>query len=160
MGRRLLFAGILVLLMFGGAQGQDRRQNHSRLTLMTLNTEFMWDGQAPEEGQVDFAWKNSATEAEEHMQAVAQIIIRGNADIVNLAEIENQAALETLNTKFLHGRGYKTYFAKGTDTGQDMGLLTRIDPENEIIKYDSQFAVRCTNVGVTPVRIGQWIEQH
>lgn len=46
-----------------------------------------------------------------------------NADIVNLVEIENLEALNTLNAKFLQGRGYKPCFAKGKDsfTGQDRG---------------------------------------
>lgn len=64
------------------------------------------------------------------MEAVADVIRRGNADIVCLAEVENEAALNALNSNFLQGMAYNVSFAQGIDTftGQDMGLLSRIDP--------------------------------
>ncbi|MGD9364693.1 MAG: lamin tail domain-containing protein [Desulfobacteraceae bacterium] len=141
--KKFIAIPIITLLLLSNLYAEDRRSDKSRLIIMTLNAEFMWDGVDPEEGQVDFAWKHSQTEAEEHMQAVARIIIRSNADMVNLVEIENLEALNTLNAKFLQGRGYKPYFAKGKDTytGQDMGLLTRIDPENNQIVYDGRKGV-------------------
>jgi exonuclease III len=110
------------------------------LVIMTLNAEFLWDGVEPEEGQVDFPWKFSQTEAEDHMREVADIIIRGNPDIVNLVEVENLDALKTFNDKFLAGRGYRPYLVKGKDTftGQDVALLTRIDPEDDLIERDDR----------------------
>lgn len=137
MNRRVL--PILVALSLAiSCRAGDRRVDKSRLVVMTFNVEFMWDGVAPEEGQVNFSWKFSQTEAEEHMEEIASVIIRNNPDILNLVEIENEDALNVLNTKFLAGRGYAVYFVKGTDTftGQDVGLLTRIDPEgNNIERY-------------------------
>ena len=41
---------------------------------MTFNAEFLWDGVYPEEGQADFPWKGSLTEAEEHMRRIAEVI--------------------------------------------------------------------------------------
>lgn len=114
--KKFIAIPIITLLLLSNLHAEDRRSDKSRLIIMTLNAEFMWDGVAPEEGQVDFAWKHSQTEAEEHMQAVARIIIGNNADIVNLVEIENLEALNTLNAKFLQGRGYKPYFAQGKDS--------------------------------------------
>lgn len=126
------FAVILlaVSLLSPSASAEDRRTRQDELTIMTLNTEFMWDGIAPEEGQVDFAWKNDPTGAALHMQRVAQIILASDPDIVHLAEVENRRAVEKLNTDYLNGRGYVVYFVKGKDTytGQDVALLTRIDP--------------------------------
>jgi hypothetical protein len=58
------------------ASAEDRRPDTSMLVIMTLNAEFLWDGVEPEEGQVDFPWKFSQTEAEDHMREVADIIIR------------------------------------------------------------------------------------
>jgi endonuclease/exonuclease/phosphatase family metal-dependent hydrolase len=103
---------------------------------MTFNAEFLWDGVEPEEGNADFPWKSSQTEAEEHMSRIAEVIIRNNPDIVNLVEVENLQALTSLNTKFLAGRGYVPYLVNGTDTatGQDVGLLTRIDPDGSQIQ--------------------------
>ena len=119
---------------------EDRRNDKSILVLMSLNAEFLWDGVSPKEGQADFPWKSSQTEAEDHMQKVAEIIIRSNPDIVNLVEVENINALTTFNNKFLPGRGYQPYLVDGTDTftGQDVALLTRIDPENNQITRDDR----------------------
>jgi exonuclease III len=107
---------------------------------MTFNAEFLWDGVAPEEGQAQFPWKSSQTEAEEHMAKVAQVIIAANPDIVNLVQVENLEALTTFNNKFLSGRGYLPYLVKGHDTftGQDVALLTRVDPENNAITRDDR----------------------
>jgi hypothetical protein len=109
---------------------------------MTINTYFMWDGVEPEEGsdQIDIPWRHSQQEAEEHMAAIAEVIARANPDIVNLVEIENEAALTTLNDRFLAGRGYRPYFVQGGDTftGQDVGLLTRVDPEGDQILFDDR----------------------
>jgi len=119
------------LLLFTLLWGDDRRSDKSVLVVMTLNAEFLWDGVDPEEGAADFPWKGSQTEAEEHMQKVAQLIIQGNPDIVNLVEVENIQSLTTFNDKFLAGRGYRPFLINGTDTatGQDVALLSRIDPD-------------------------------
>jgi exonuclease III len=105
--------------------------NGSHLTIMTFNTEFMWDGQEPEQGNVPLAWKNDPVKAEARMAKIAEVIRRANPDIVNLVEVENLNALQTLNRKFLADRGYTAYLVEGRDsyTGQDVGLLSRIAPE-------------------------------
>ena len=131
----LIFLSVQLFYNTSIAQ-EDRRNNTTRLVIATFNAEFMWDGIEPEEGRVIFSHKGSQTEAEEHMEEIAEVIIRSDADIVNLVEIENIEALTTLNDKFLLGRGYKPYLIKGKDTftGQDVGLLTRIDPESMAIE--------------------------
>ena len=138
--KKLFFVAIVVTALFLGAYSEDRRTDKSFLVIMTLNAEFLWDGVEPEEGQVNFPWKNSATEAEEHMKNVADIIVRSNPDIINLVEIENLDALNKFNNNYLAGRGYKAYFVQGKDsyTGQDMALLTRIDPEDARIVRDDR----------------------
>ncbi len=127
---------------------EDRRADPTRLVVMTFNAEFLWDGVPPEEGSAGFPWKNSQVEAEEHMQAVADIINRSSPDIINLVEVENLEALTVLNDKFLAGRGYKPYFKKGKDTstGQDVVLLSRVDPEGGAIDREDATA---TKSGVT-----------
>lgn len=130
----------IFLISYGLASAEDRRTDRNKLAVMTLNAEFLWDGIEPEEGSADFPWKSSQTEAEEHMRKVAEIIVRANPDIVNLVEVENSQALNIFNDKFLSGRGYKAYFVQGKDnsTGQDVTLLTRIDPEGKEIKRDDR----------------------
>jgi len=126
------------LCLSGPVLAEDRRTDGSVLVIMTLNAEFLWDGVDPEEGssQVSFPWKGSQSEAEEHMMKVAEIIIRASPDIINLVEVENLDALNTFNNQFLAGRGYRPYFVQGRDTftGQDVALLTRIDPDGEVIR--------------------------
>jgi exonuclease III len=133
---------LLALLLPTAALADDRRSDPASLSVMTTNTYFMWDGVAPEDGssQIDIPWRNSQVEAEEHMAALAEVIARANPDIVNLVEIEDEHALTTLNDKFLAGRGYRPYFVQGRDTftGQDLGLLTRIDPDGEQIHFDDR----------------------
>lgn len=131
---------LLAVLTALPAHADDRRNDHQRLTIMTFNAEFMWDGEPPEEGQVNFAWKGSPTEAQARMEKIAAIIRQCDPDIVNLVEVENIDALTLLNERFLPGRGYRPYLEKGRDsyTGQDVGLLTRIDPLGGGIRRDDR----------------------
>ena len=93
----------LVLLSVSAALADDRRSDPTNLGIMTINTYFMWDGVEPEEGsdQIDIPWRQSQQEAEEHTATIAEVIARANPDIVNLVEIENEAALTTLSDRFL-----------------------------------------------------------
>lgn len=136
-------AQLMLVVLVGlsvSSNAEDRRTDRSKLVIMTLNAEFLWDGVQPEEGQVNFDWKGSQTEAEDHMANVAEIVISGNPDILNLVEVENLQALATFNDKFLAGRGYKAYLVNGKDTttGEDVALLTRIDPEGDAIQRDDR----------------------
>ena len=107
---------------------------------MTLNAEFLWDGVAPEEGEVKFERRNDRNKAAEHMRLIADLIAKANADVVNLCEVENLQALTMLNDRYLAGMGYRVFFVQGTDThtGQDMGLLTRLDPVGDRIQRDER----------------------
>jgi len=133
---RAILLALLFVLSASPLFAADRRTDTTRLVIMTFNAEFLWDGVDPEEGQVEFLWKNSSTEAQERMRDIANVIIQSNPDIVNLVEVENLNTLQMLNNNFLQGRGYVPYLVKGRDTftGQDVGLLTRIDPENDQIQ--------------------------
>lgn len=131
---------VLMLVCAGLSSAEDRRPDPSRLRIMTINGLFLWDGVAPEEGDVDFPWKNSQTEAEEHMEEVARLIRSNDPDIVNVVEVENGAALNRMNDLFLAGRSYKVFFVQGKDsaTGQDVALLTRVDPEGGAVARDER----------------------
>ncbi len=119
-------------------RARDHRADTSRLVLMAWNVEFLWDGRAPEEGRVDFAWKGSPRKAEAHMADVAAIVKAHDPDILHLSEVENRRALDTFNEKFLAESGYRAYFVPGTDTatGQDVALLSRVELES--ISRDSR----------------------
>ncbi len=112
-----------------GTETRSSEKNTDELVIMTWNVEFLWDGVAPEDGDVDFPWKGNRRAAEAHMAAVAAKIRQINPDILSLAEVENLQALETLRTEHLRGLGYKAYLVEGSDTatGQDVGLLSRVE---------------------------------
>lgn len=110
------------------AAGPEASAPAQGLVLMTLNAEFLWDGEAPEDGDVDFPWRGSPKAAEAHMEAIAKIVRAQNPDILQLVEVEDERALETFRRRHLGDAGYTSYFVEGTDTatGQDMALLSRV----------------------------------
>lgn len=114
----------------------DRRPDKSRLKITTFNVKFLWDGINPEEGQVEFDHKGDRQAASEHMEDIAAILQKIDADIVNLVEVENIEALTLFNNNFLQGMNYKPFLIKGKDsfTGQDVALLSRIDPVGDKIE--------------------------
>lgn len=62
----------------------------------------------------------------QHLAEVLRGAVPGGADIVALAEVENEHALETLNETYLKGLGYRAYAAEGGRTAVEVGLLTRL----------------------------------
>jgi endonuclease/exonuclease/phosphatase family metal-dependent hydrolase len=143
---------MVAVLASTAAGAEDRRADKSRLVLMTLNAEFLWDGREPEDGRADFDRRGDPDAADAHLRRVAAIIARADADVVNLCEVEDLATLRRLNDVHLAGRGYRPYLVQGkdTETGQDVALLTRIDPEDGRIDRTDVFArVDGTRKGVT-----------
>jgi len=109
--------------------GADRRPDKHKLVLATFNGEFLWDGDEPEDGRIPIPQRGNPAKAREHMKKIAEVVRRCRADIVNLIEVEDLTALKTFNREFLQDQGYREYLANGTDTitGQDVGMLTRLD---------------------------------
>ena len=137
-------AGLVLLVACAPPATEEFRAEESRadgsrgthtsresVLLMAWNVEFLWDGVAPEEGKIDFEWKGSKERAERHMADVAEVVKAHDPDILHLSEVENLDALETFNEKFLAAHGYRAYLVDGKDTatGQDVGLLSRIEIE-------------------------------
>lgn len=131
---------LIILLLFwqlSYAQN-DRRNNKKSIVIGTFNTNFLWDGIKPEDGIIDNIHKNNPQVAAQHMKNIAHVIKEINADILNIIEVESFEALKYFNDNYLTEMNYHAYLVKGLDsyTGQDVGLLTRIDPENnEIYRY-------------------------
>jgi len=61
---------LVLALLAAAALADDRRTDKTRLTVVTFNAEFLFDG-VLSDGQANFGWKGSPTEAEEHMAEIA-----------------------------------------------------------------------------------------
>lgn len=99
-------------------------------TVLSLNTEWFWDGQEPHEGQIAVGPSGippSKKQVELEAFVIAQIINHRKADIVGLVEVEGESVVKKI-ANYLIG-DWNTVFLKGRDTvtGQDVALLTKFD---------------------------------
>eukprot|EP01088_Endostelium_zonatum_P005103 TRINITY_DN1654_c0_g1_i1.p1 TRINITY_DN1654_c0_g1~~TRINITY_DN1654_c0_g1_i1.p1 ORF type:complete len:435 (-),score=103.94 TRINITY_DN1654_c0_g1_i1:26-1330(-) len=144
MGYRLVVCLVIILVLVneGFTQNfcptapsfvQDRRSDKSQVVVSTFNTEwsFLSRSNCPGNG---CPWKD-ITQARIHLSHIADKIALVNADIYVLEEVENCVVLrELLSLPQLATKGYKPYMVQGTDTatGQNVGILTRIDPSTNV----------------------------
>lgn len=128
--------------------GGDRRANNNTLRLMQYNVEWLFIDyyaamDCPGNG---CTWKNTS-EAQTHLDYVVKRIRDINPDIINFCEIEGCDELNMLKDA-LGGDGvesgsgeYFSYLKKGTDTatGQNVGMLTRIDPLKSLYRTELRY---------------------
>jgi exonuclease III len=121
---------------------RDRRFDTKSLRLVQYNAEWLfWDYYSamdcPGNG---CTWKNTS-EAEKHMESLSNILKTINGDIIVLCEVEGCDEMHMLND-MLNGYEYSPYLKKGTDTGtgQNVGLLTRIDPMIDLYRTEEKVA--------------------
>ena len=119
----------------------DRRSNKNNFRLVQYNVEWLFtdyysNAQCPGSG---CAWSNQS-EAQTHMEWVANVISDLNPDYVNLCEVEGCDELNELVAK-LDG-SYEPYLIKGTDssTGQNVGIITRVDPVVSLYRDESRYS--------------------
>jgi exonuclease III len=111
---------------------EDRRTNQNKFRFVQYNTEWLFvdycsSSQCPGSG---CPWENT-TEAEIHLEYVSTVIYDLNPDIINICEVEGCDELTLLiGDKDTNTNKYIPYLIKGTDTstGQNVGILTKIDP--------------------------------
>lgn len=108
----------------------DRRANKNQLRLVQYNVEWLFidyykSMDCPGNG---CTWKTTA-DAKTHLEYVSNSIKEIQPDIINLCEVEGCDELNMLIDN-IQDTSYKPYLKLGTDssTGQNVGLLTRIDP--------------------------------
>jgi exonuclease III len=118
----------------------DRRTNNSTLRIVQLNAEWLFvDGYDDCPGS-NCPWKDDEM-AQSHVSAMASVIAELNPDLINLAEVESCDELhDLLNDPALAGYGYAPYMVQGTDssTGQDVGILTKIDPLESLYRTEAR----------------------
>ncbi len=117
----------------------DRRPNKNTLRLVQYNVEWLFldyysQSNCPGSG---CTWKNQ-TEAQTHFNYVTNVIKALNPDIINFCEIEGCDELNMLTNSI--SNNFIGYLKKGTDssTGQNVGLLTKIDPSISLYRDESR----------------------
>ena len=90
-------------------------------------------------------WVNNS-EAQTHMKYVSNIVRTLNPDILNLCEVEGCDELQLLVSS-VGDTSYLPFLLKGTDTstGQNVGMLSRFDPLNDLARSNVKIAYPIPN---------------
>jgi len=141
----------------------DRRKDKNKLRLVQYNIEWMFIdycsvSNCPGDG---CSWKNTS-EAQIHMDYVAKVVNKLAPDIINFCEIEGCDELNMLKDK-LDG-SYAPYLKKGTDTGtgQNVGMLTRVDPLKTLYRTELKYnyPIPNSNCGYTGAATTSGVSKH
>lgn len=118
----------------------DNREDKNKLRLVQYNVEWMFydyysNSNCPGSG---CEWK-SQSEVLEHMDYISNIINELNPSIINFCEIEGCDELEMIKNRT--NLQFSSYLIKGTDTstGQNVGMLTLIDPIINLYRTESRY---------------------
>jgi exonuclease III len=132
---------------------EDRRPNKTSVRLVQYNIEWMfWDYYAaadcPGKG---CSWVNQS-EVQIHMDHVVKVIRDLNPDIINFCEIEGCDELSKIQN-LLEDDTYRPYLKKGKDTatGQNVGMLTRLDPIKSLYRTEEkhEYPIKNSQCGYT-----------
>jgi len=148
----LLFSLLLLLALFSDlgvsdtecpvvSNIEDRRPNKNTLRLVQYNVEWLFvDYYEPMNCPGSGCTWHSTTDALTHLDYVVSTIKELNPDILNLCEVEGCDELNMLVSNL--NNSYKSYLKKGTDsaTGQNVGLLTKIDPSINLYRSEEKVA--------------------
>ena len=119
----------------------DRRSDTTKLRLVQYNVEWLFiDYYSPMNCPGNgCSWKNQS-DAIIHMDNIYNVVKELNPDIINFCEVEGCDELNTLKDKL--NSSYASYLVKGTDTstGQNVGMLTRIDPHVNLYRTELKYA--------------------
>jgi exonuclease III len=120
---------------------EDRRENKQSLRLVQYNVEWLFIDyysamDCPGDG---CTWK-TIDDAETHLSYVSKVISELKPDIINLCEVEGCDELNAVKNYL--DDSYVPYLKKGTDTstGQNVGMLTRIDPIIDLYRSEEKIA--------------------
>jgi exonuclease III len=118
----------------------DRRVDKNKLRLVQYNVEWLFidycsSSNCPGDG---CSWKNQS-QANTHMSYVSSVIKDINPDLINFCEVEGCDELNILKGQL--DNSYTSYLLKGTDTstGQNVGMLTRVDPIKTLYRTDVRY---------------------
>jgi exonuclease III len=118
----------------------DRRADKNKLRLVQYNVEWLFidycsSSNCPGDG---CSWKNQS-QANTHMSYVSSVIKDLDPDLINFCEVEGCDELNILKGQL--DNSYTPYLLKGTDTstGQNVGMLTRIDPIKTLYRTEVRY---------------------
>jgi exonuclease III len=120
----------------------DRRTDKSRLRIVSYNAEwlFLYGGsgniKCPGTG---CPWEDISN-AQNHFTNTIELLTKLDGDIVHFNEVEDCRVLRVLMDLLPSNHGYRAYLVPGTDTmtGQNVGILTKIDPYRNLIRTDKR----------------------
>lgn len=121
-------------------KGADRRPDKSSFRVVQFNAEWLYLDGADKCPGVTCPWPN-VTEARKHITAIAGVISDLNPDVINLCEVESCHELtDLLKEPTLSSKGFNPYMVLGKDsaTGQDVGMLTKLDPLEDLYRTENR----------------------
>jgi exonuclease III len=125
----------------------DRRKDKNTLRIAQYNVEWLYmdyyaSADCPGNG---CPWHNQ-DEAQTHLNYVSQVLKDLDPDIINFCEVEGCDELTMVKNK-LNDDSYYPYLKKGTDsaTGQNVGILTRIDPLVSLYRSEEKIVYPIAN---------------
>jgi exonuclease III len=120
---------------------EDRRKDKTKLRLVQYNVEWLFidyykNADCPGNG---CPW-HTQTDAQTHLSYVTNVIKELNPDIIHFCEIEGCDELNEIKENL--DTSYMPYLEYGTDTatGQNVGILTRIDPITNLYRSEEKVA--------------------
>lgn len=120
----------------------DRRRDSRNLRIVSYNAEWLYlfggNGSIKCPGK-DCPWVD-VSKARDHIFQTIALFEKLNADIIHLNEIEDCRVLRILMDLMPENHGYRAYLVPGTDTmtGQNVGILTRVDPVVNLIRTEDR----------------------
>jgi exonuclease III len=141
----------------------DRRKDKNSLRLIQYNVEWLFiDYYSAMDCPGNGCTWHSVTDAEIHMSYVINTIKTLEPDIINFCEVEGCDELNMLKEKL--DSTYNPYLKKGTDTstGQNVGILTRIDPIINLYRSEEKvdYPISGTKCGSTTASGSSGVSKH
>lgn len=143
------------------------KSSSSKITIMQYNVEWFFldyysEADCPGNG---CSWKNSS-QATTHMNYISKVIEDVNPDIINFCEVEGCDELSSLTSSLddMSDYGYYPYLKKGTDTatGQNVGMLTRINPTTDLTRTEEKisYPINGSSCGYTGTQGTTGVSKH
>jgi exonuclease III len=141
----------------------DRRKDKNSLRLVQYNVEWLFiDYYSSMDCPGDGCSWHSVSDAQTHLSYVANVINNLQPDIISLCEVEGCDELNILKEQL--DNTYNPYLKKGTDTGtgQNVGMLTRIDPLVNLYRSEEKIAypISGTKCGTTSASGTTGVSKH